>query len=134
MKAKKIPIQIKTETYYLADQSSAESYRYIWSYDITITNNSDEIVQLLNRYWRITDGKGKIEEVKGPGVIGLQPIIKPGKEFAYSSFCQLSTTQGAMEGHYELQTLDEKQFIVEIPKFVLTSPSSNAHALRSRLH
>ncbi|MDR3492866.1 MAG: Co2+/Mg2+ efflux protein ApaG [Gammaproteobacteria bacterium] len=134
MKSKKNAIQIKTATYYLADQSSIEAQRYIWSYDITIINNSDEIIQLLNRYWQITDSKGNIEEVKGPGVVGLQPIIKPGKEFAYSSFCQLNTPQGTMKGHYEMQTLDDKQFLVEIPKFDLTSPSANAHALRSRLH
>ncbi len=127
-------IKIRTETHFLADQSSAESSRYVWSYDITIINGQDDIIQLLNRYWRITDARGKIEEVRGPGVIGLQPIIKPHKQFAYSSFCQLSTPQGFMEGHYEMQTLNDEIFIVEIPKFELISPSNNPHPLRSLLH
>lgn len=133
MKNRKIEIQIKTQAHYLADRSSVESSRFIWSYDVTIINQSNEIVQLLSRAWRITDMKGKVEEVKGPGVIGLQPLIKPGKEFAYSSFCQLSTPQGTMDGQYEMQTLEEDHFFVVIPKFVLTNPSG-MQDFRSRLH
>src|SRR5205814_1096339 len=113
---KKIEINITAQAVYLPEQSSAENQRYIWSYEITIANLSDEIVQLLNRYWRITDMTGHIEEIKGPGVIGLQPIIKPNKKFIYTSFCQLSTPQGTMEGHYEIQTLEETHFLVQIPK------------------
>jgi ApaG protein len=132
--AKDIEIQITTKTQFLSDQSSPETQRYLWSYDITIVNQSDEVIQLLNRYWKITDMRGKVEEVRGPGVIGLQPLIKPGKEFAYSSYCQLTTPQGTMEGTYEIQDMDEKHYLVDIPKFVLSSPSSGASAFRSRLH
>lgn len=107
---------------YLPEQSAIQNNRYLWGYEITIVNESDEIVQLLNRYWRITDMTGHIEEVRGPGVIGLQPIIKPGKKFTYNSFCQIMTCQGTMEGHYEMQTLEEVSFIVPIPKFILASP------------
>lgn len=131
---KKIEIRIVVKTQYLADQSSPENHRFLWSYDITIINQSDELIQLLNRFWRITDMRGKVEEVRGPGVIGLQPLIKAGKEFAYSSYCQLTTPQGTMEGNYEIQTLDEKHYLVDIPKFVLTCPASQAGSFRSKLH
>jgi ApaG protein len=116
------------------DQSSKEEGRYVWSYDITITNLGDEIIQLLNRYWKITDQNAKVEEIRAPGVIGLQPIIKPNKSFAYSSFCQLPTPEGKMEGQYEFQTLEEEFFIIDIPTIILAAPVSNIHPLRSRVH
>ena len=127
-------IQVNAQSTYLPDQSVHEFQRFLWTYEITITNNSDDIIQLLNRYWRITDMTGHVEEVRGPGVIGLQPIIKPTKTFVYNSFCQLPTPQGTMEGEYEMQTLEEQRFIVRIPKFVLTAPTHIAEAFRSRLH
>ena len=127
-------IEVSVKTLYLPEQSSPENHRFIWSYDITIANSSDEIVQLLNRFWRITDMRGKVEEVKGPGVIGLQPLIKAGKTFTYSSFCQLTTPQGAMEGQYEMQNLEDTRFLIDIPKFVLICPSSTSEVYRSRLH
>lgn len=129
---KELKILISTQTHYLIDQSIPDNHRYLWSYDITIDNQSDEIIQVLNRHWKITDMRGRVEEVRGPGVVGLQPIIKPGKQFAYSSFCQLATPQGTMEGQYEIQTLEEERYMVDIPKFVLSCPSSGA--MRSRLH
>jgi ApaG protein len=130
----KIKIEIIAKSQYLADQSSPENHRFMWSYDVTIVNQSDEIVQVLNRYWKITDMRGKVEEVRGPGVVGLQPIIKPGKEFAYSSFAQLTTPQGTMEGFYEMQTLEDIVFQAAIPKFVLTCPSSSANVYKLHLH
>jgi ApaG protein len=134
MKEKKLKIEISAKTQYIPDQSSPENHRFLWSYDITIVNHTDQIIQVLNRYWSITDMRGKVDEVRGPGVIGLQPLIKPGKEFAYTSYCQLTTPQGTMEGNYEVQNLEEERFIVDIPKFVLTCPSSNADSFRSKLH
>jgi ApaG protein len=134
MKAKEIEVEIGTKTEYLSDQSSPENHRFLWSYEITILNQSKEIIQILNRYWRITDMRGKVEEVRGPGVVGLQPLIKPGKEFSYSSYCQLTTPQGTMEGHYEIQDLDDQRYIIEIPKFVLTCPATNTGSFRSQLH
>ncbi len=131
---KKIKMQVAASQTYLPEQSAQETQRFLWSYEITIVNESEEIVQLLNRYWRITDMTGHIDEVRGPGVIGLQPIIKPGKKFIYNSFCQLTTPQGTMEGHYEMQTLEEKRFTIEIPKFELMSPMGVLEAFRSRLH
>lgn len=119
---------------YVVEQSDILNQKFVWSYEITITNETDEIVQLLNRYWKITDMSGKVEEVRGAGVIGLQPIIKPGKQFVYTSYCQLATPQGTMEGHYEMQNLDELHFEVEIPKFILSAPAAITESYRSRLH
>jgi len=132
--SEKLKIEVTAKANYLEDQSSPENHRFMWAYDVTIVNHSEEIVQLLNRYWKITDMRGKVEEIRGPGVIGLQPLIRPTKTFAYSSFAQFSTPQGTMEGFYEMQTLDEQSFMVEIPKFVLTCPSSSTGAFRSQLH
>jgi len=129
---KNITMSVVSSATYLPEQSAVETNRFLWGYEITILNESDEIVQLLNRYWRIIDMTGHIEEVRGPGVIGLQPIIKPGKKFTYNSFCQMMTPQGTMEGHYEMQTLDEENFIIPIPKFILASPVTTG--FRSRLH
>lgn len=131
---KQIKIKVTAQASFLPQESSPENNRFLWSYDITILNESDDIIQLLNRHWKITDMTGKMEEVRGPGVIGLQPIIKPGKQFAYSSFCQLSTPQGTMEGNYEMQNLAEHHFIVEIPKFHLKAPEKVSAIFRSRLH
>jgi ApaG protein len=131
---KAVVVNISTNTQFLADESAPENHRFIWSYEITIDNQSEEIIQLLNRYWRITDMSSKVEEVRGPGVIGLQPLIKPGKKFTYSSFCQLTSPQGTMEGHFEMQNLNDEIFHVQIPKFILTCPSSSANTYRSRLH
>lgn len=122
---KNIKITISAASTYLPDQSSYESHRFLWSYEITILNESKEIIQLLNRYWRITDMTSHVEEVRGPGVVGLQPIIKPSKPFTYTSFCQLLTPQGTMEGHYEMQTLDEERFVIPIPKFALSTTLSD---------
>jgi ApaG protein len=134
MTTKQVKIHILVKAAYVAEESVPSNNRYLWTYEVTIENQSDEIVQLLNRHWKITDLTGKVEEIRGPGVIGLQPIIKPGKHFVYSSFCQLSTPQGTMEGFYEMQTLDEVRFLAQIPKFVLSSPSSVSSGYRSKLH
>lgn len=124
-----LDITISTKSVFLEAQSSPENNFFIWMYEITILNNSEQIVQLLHRHWKITDLNGKIEEVSGPGVIGLQPLIKPGKSFSYSSFCQLTTPQGTMGGYYEMQNLDEEKFKVEIPEFTLISPMKSKSVL-----
>ena len=131
---KNTDIKITAHATYLNDQSSTEEKRFLWSYEVTIENSSEEIVQLLSRYWRITDMTGHVEEVRGPGVIGLQPIIKPGKKFVYNSYCQLTAPQGTMEGYYEMQNLDESRFIVEIPKFVLAASTEMSGYFKSKLH
>ncbi|HLB43050.1 MAG TPA: Co2+/Mg2+ efflux protein ApaG [Gammaproteobacteria bacterium] len=119
---------------YIQAQSDPSHQKFMWSYKVTIVNDSNEIVQLLNRYWRITDMTGKIEEIHGAGVVGLQPLIKPGKQFIYTSYCQLVSPQGTMEGHYEVQNVNEEHFRVDIPKFILSAPSSITKLYRSKLH
>lgn len=128
-------IKINAKSTYLPEQSIVANRRFFWSYEITVMNNSPEVVQLLNRFWRITDMTGYVEEVRGPGVVGMQPVVKPGKQFTYTSFCQLTTPQGTMEGHYEMQAvINETQFIVEIPKFILVSPVMIAASFYGKLH
>lgn len=134
MKKKIIPIVIKAVSKYLREQSDIANQKFVWSYEITIANDSEEIIQLLNRYWRITDMTSRIEEVNGAGVVGLQPLIKPGKRFIYTSFCQLLTPQGTMEGFYEMQDLEEEHFMIEIPKFILSAPLAITRKFRDKLH
>lgn len=127
-------ITVTPRSTYVAAQSDPNNQKFVWSYEITIANNSDEVIQLLNRYWRITDMTGKIEDVHGAGVVGLQPLIKPSKRFSYTSYCQLISPQGTMEGYYEVQNIDEERFRIEIPKFILSAPSAITKSFRSRLH
>jgi ApaG protein len=127
-------IFVNAKPAYVVEQSDPVNMKFVWSYDVTIDNQSNDIVQLLFRHWRITDTNGRIEEVRGAGVIGLQPLIKPGRRFTYTSFCQLNTPQGTMEGIYEMQNLDEVHFDVVIPKFVLSAPTSIVKAFRTKLH
>src|SRR3990167_341439 len=108
---------------FVSEQSDVVSEKFVWSYEIKIDHQGDEIVQLLNRHWRIVDMTGHIEEVHGVGVIGLQPLLKPGTQFIYTSYCQLMTPQGTMSGYYEMQHLDGKHFLVNIPTFILSAPS-----------
>lgn len=125
---------VMTQPNYAPDQSDPANLKFVWSYEITIKNDSNHIVQLLGRFWRITDMSGRVEELQGIGVIGLQPIIKPGSQFVYKSYCQLLTPQGTMEGYYEMQDLEDQHFNIEIPKFILSAPSSITRIFRSRLH
>ena len=134
MTKKNLKIFVTARPSYVLEQSDPISMKFVWSYEIIIDNQTNDIVQLLNRHWKITDTTGKVEEVRGAGVIGLQPLIKPGRRFIYTSFCQLSTPQGTMEGIYEMQNLDEQHFDITVPKFILSAPSSITRAFRSKLH
>ncbi|HEX4045242.1 MAG TPA: Co2+/Mg2+ efflux protein ApaG [Gammaproteobacteria bacterium] len=127
-------IVVNAQAGYEPSQSSPSTQRFIWNYQITIVNQSDDYVQLLSRYWLITDMTGRIEEVVGTGVVGLQPLIKPKKQFTYISYCQLPTPQGTMEGYFEMQNLEEERFRIEVPKFILSAPSSITQSFRSILH
>ena len=99
-----------------------EDDRYVWSYTVTIENRSPEPVQLLSRYWNIVDGSGRIQEVRGPGVVGAQPVIAPGESFQYTSGCPLETASGTMHGHYQMMSASGESFEAEIPAFLLESP------------
>lgn len=134
MTKKNLKIFVTAKPSYVIEQSDPVQMKFVWSYEIVIENQTNDIVQLLHRYWKITDTTGKVEEIHGAGVVGLQPLIKPGRRFVYTSFCQLSTPQGTMEGTYEMQNLEEEHFEVAIPKFILSAPSSITRAFRSKLH
>lgn len=134
MNKKNVSILVSADPNYIPEQSDPLNQKFVWSYEITIMNETHEIVQLLTRYWKIIDMAGRMEEIKGYGVIGLQPIIKPERKFIYKSFCQLLTPQGTMEGYYEMQNLDEVHFKVQIPKIILSAPSTITRTFRSKLH
>lgn len=107
---------------YLPDQSEPESNRYVWAYTIQIENHSPETVQLLNRWWHITDAAGRSQDVRGPGVVGEQPVLKPGESFRYTSGVPLTTPSGIMVGEYEMVLDNGDRFQVAIPAFSLESP------------
>jgi ApaG protein len=107
---------------FLEEQSQPDEGYYVWAYTITIENQSEETVTLKTRYWRITDGKGQVQEVRGAGVVGEQPTLKPGDSFEYTSGAPLPTPSGFMVGSYQMETAQGEPINVEIPAFSLDSP------------
>jgi ApaG protein len=107
---------------YSEDQSEPDEGRYFWSYTIEIANVGDRIVQLTHRHWQITDANGRREDVRGPGVVGEQPKLKPGDAFSYTSGCPLKTPSGIMVGTYRMVDESGASFDVAIPAFSLDSP------------
>ena len=117
-------IRILVKPRYLAEQSEPAAGQYLFAYHITIRNEGLETAQLLSRHWVITNGEGKVEEVKGPGVVGHQPVLKPGEEFQYTSGCPLNTPVGTMHGEFNMVTEDGEQFDARIEPFRLAMPSA----------
>jgi ApaG protein len=117
-------IEVQVEPFYLEDRSNPEESRYVWAYRVTIDNRSEGFVQLLTRYWQITDGNGRIEEVRGAGVVGEQPELNPGDSYQYTSGCPLTTASGVMVGRYTMRTEEGELFDVAIPAFSLDMPGS----------
>lgn len=115
-------ITVRVRPQFLAEQSDPALDEYFWLYSITIVNGGNETVQLLNRHWIITNANGHVEEVKGPGVVGEQPVLAPGDSFEYTSGCPLTTPSGIMTGTYEMAAPDGPHFNIEIPAFSLDSP------------
>lgn len=115
-------ILIAVEPDFLEEQSDPEECRYLWSYRVTIENRGDLPVQLLSRFWRITDSRGRVREVRGEGVIGEQPVIAPGGAFEYTSGAPLETASGFMTGTYRMRASTGESFEVGIPMFALESP------------
>lgn len=109
-------------TGFVEQQSDRENNRFVFAYTITIENVSDEAFQLVSRHWVIQDANRKIEEVYGEGVVGEQPIIKPGEKYSYSSGAVLETEMGTMEGRYFMLSEHSDEFEVSIPKFLLSIP------------
>jgi len=116
-------IDISVATQYVEDQSQPDSDRYVFAYTITITNNGASPSQLLRRHWVITDAVGETEEVRGEGVIGKQPRLRPGESFQYTSGAILRTPVGAMHGEYEFEDEQGRLFDVPIPPFSLSLPN-----------
>jgi len=117
-------IEVSVHPEYIEAQSQPEAERFVFAYHVTIRNRGRHVVQLHSRHWVITDGNGKTEEVEGIGVVGEQPVIAPGGEHRYSSFCILETAVGAMHGHYRMNGEAGQRFDAEIPAFTLAVPGS----------
>ena len=120
------PLTVRVAVNYLPEQSAPDSGRWFWSYHVRIENDGEDAVQLLGRYWRITDGRGNVHEVRGQGVVGEMPIILPGQSYDYVSGCPLDTASGGMAGSYTLVGSDGNAFEVDIPPFPLTGPATAA--------
>lgn len=116
------PIRIDVETAYLQGESAPAENRYVFAYTITIHNDGEVPARLVSRYWRITDGNGRVQEVRGEGVVGEQPYLKPGEGFQYTSGAQLETPMGTMTGRYGMVDDSGRQFEAPIPEFLLTTP------------
>ncbi len=116
------PIQIVARVKHLAEQSDEDDNRYVFSYTITLTNDGESTVQLLSRHWIITDANSHVQEVRGQGVVGEQPVLKPGQSFEYTSGTVLATPLGTMSGSYQMVTEDGTKFDAPIPQFVLSVP------------
>lgn len=115
-------IRVEVLSEYAPDRSRPAKDQWFFLYTITITNDGSDTVQLLSRHWIITDGHGQVEEVKGPGVVGQQPILAPGEAFTYTSGCPLTTSFGKMEGTYQMLAGNGDRFDVNIAPFVLSEP------------
>ena len=115
-------ITITVEPYYLDEQSEPSEGHFVWAYHVRIENNGGKTVKLMTRHWRITDSLGNVQEVRGDGVIGEQPVLTPGGSFEYTSGTPLGTPSGIMAGSYRMETDDGKSFDVVIPAFSLDSP------------
>ncbi|WP_207063627.1 Co2+/Mg2+ efflux protein ApaG [Motiliproteus sp. SC1-56] len=118
-------IDIEVQTHYLDEQSDPDNKRFVFSYNITITNGDSEPVQLLTRHWIITDGDRHVQEVEGQGVVGEQPVIQPGASYSYTSGTVISTEVGSMTGYYGMRTAGGEHFRAQVPAFTLALP----HAL-----
>lgn len=115
-------IKVAVEPFYLENESDPSRRHYFWAYRVTIENLGERAAQLRERFWKITDANGRIEEVRGAGVVGEQPILLPGESFVYTSGCPLTTPSGIMMGTYTMITEDGDEFHAEIPAFSLDLP------------
>jgi ApaG protein len=118
-------IRIQVKSTYLSDRSSPKDSQYLFAYHVRISNEGSETAQLVSREWIITSAEGEVERVKGPGVIGEQPVLQPGSSFEYTSYCPLKTSVGSMHGSYQMVTSGGEKFDAQIAPFTLAAP----HAL-----
>ena len=115
-------IKVTASPHFLPEHSAPDEDHFVWAYTIMLENYGEQPVQLLNRHWKITDAHGLTQEVRGSGVIGEQPVLKPGESYRYTSGTALGTCSGIMMGEYEMVTDDGQRFEVEVPAFSLDSP------------
>jgi ApaG protein len=120
-------IRVQVETEYAPGRSSPQQNHWFFLYTIRLTNEGRDTVQLLSRHWIITDATGHVEEVRGAGVVGKQPVLKPGESFEYTSGCDLKTPFGSMRGTYQMVNDKSEAFEIEIPAFTLTEPYTTVH-------
>lgn len=120
--SKKYEIAVSAVPQYIDDQSDPDKERYVFAYTITIENVGSVPAQLISRHWIITDASDEVQEVRGLGVVGHQPLLKPGEKFEYTSGCQLDTPVGKMRGSYQMTADDGTQFEAVIPEFTLAIP------------
>jgi ApaG protein len=118
-------IAVSVETTYLEADSSPGNSHYVWAYRVTIENQGQETVQLQSRHWMITNARGELTEIKGPGVVGQQPFLKPGESHTYTSGASLNTPSGMMGGSYQMDDDKGEQFDIEIPTFSLYCPNQD---------
>ena len=119
---KNIKVQVKSQ--YDPSRSNPNQNEWFFLYTVRITNEGSETVQLMSRHWVITDGMGKVQEVRGPGVVGNQPVLAPGESFEYTSGCPLTVPFGSMQGTYQMVNDREEQFDIEIAPFTLMEPQT----------
>ena len=115
-------IDVRVEPRYLPEESDPLQETYGFAYTITLSNHGEVPAQLISRHWIITDASGEVQEVRGLGVVGQQPLLQPGQKFEYTSGCQLETPVGTMRGSYQMTAVDGKQFEAEIGEFTLAVP------------
>jgi ApaG protein len=120
-------VRVQVESEFAPGRSNPAENKWGFVYTIRITNEGAETVKLLSRHWIITDGMGVVREVRGPGVVGEQPVLEPGESFEYTSGCDLTTPFGTMRGTYQMVTGAREDFEIEIPIFTLTEPYTTVH-------
>ena len=117
-------IEITVQPEFLPERSNADRGHFFWAYTVEIANTGKSVVQLTDRHWKITDANGRLDEIKGPGVVGEQPVIRPGETFRYTSGCPLPTPSGFMAGSYRIVEEGGDAFEAEIPLFSLDAPAA----------
>jgi ApaG protein len=121
-KEKLYEIKVSAQTQYLAEQSDETAGRYVFAYTITLHNTGSVAAQLISRHWIITDAEGLVQEVRGLGVVGAQPLLQPGESYEYTSGASIATAVGTMKGSYQMVASDGKRFEAPIPQFTLSVP------------
>ncbi len=118
-------VRVEVTTQYVAERSSPKDGQFFFAYTVRVSNESTVAVQLMSRHWVITDSRGRVENVRGPGVVGQQPVLEPGDSFVYTSACPLSTPYGTMQGSYQMVRADGTRFDATIAAFDLAAPTES---------